>query len=189
MFSTLAPILRALNDLRARGLVEEYALGGAAAAMWFTEPLNTEDLDVFCLLGGSGLSLEPIHAHLRAQAYRPVEGGSHQDSVSIEGVPVQFLVGGPLVDEAIERAIAVTIAGEPTRLFDLEYLIAIALDVGRIKDRLRIEQLLETSTRAVDIARLAEILSRHRPSKPRLGEQTLQERWSRLQRERAGDGP
>jgi hypothetical protein len=190
VFPNLAKILRALNDLHARGLVKQYALGGAAAAMWFSEPMYTEDLDVFCHLEGSGplLSLEPIYARLRAQGHQPVTGTAHQDSVSIEGVPVQFLVGGPLVDEAIDRAIAVTIAGEPTRVFDLEYLLAIALDVGRVKDRLRIEQLLEVSTRPVDQGRLAEILGRHMPSKPHLGERSLVSRWERLEAERTEGG-
>ena len=189
MFPTLAPLLRALNDLRARGLVQEYALGGAAAAMWFTEPMYTEDLDVFCHLAGEGpsLSLAPIYAHLRQQGYLPVAGTAHQDSVAIAGVPVQFLVGGPLVDEAIDQAISVTIAGEPTRIFDLEYVIDIALDVGRVKDRLRIEQLLEVSTRPVDTARLLRIVSQHRASKPRVGEETLAGRWARLEQER-GEG-
>lgn len=158
--------------------------------MWFTEPMYTEDLDVFCHLEGSGLllSLQPVYAHLRGQGYLPVPGTAHQDSVSIEGVPVQFLVGGPLVDEAIDQAISVTIAGEPTRVFDLEYLIAIALDVGRVKDRLRIEQLLEVSTRPVEKARLIEIAGRYRPSKPHAGEQSLADRWIRLERERAEEG-
>lgn len=184
--AALAPILRALNALRARGLVQEYALGGAAGAMWFTEAMYTEDLDVFCHLEVPRplLSLSPIYAHLRQQGYLPIAGSTHQDSVAIEGVPVQFLVGGPLVDEAISQALAVTIAGEPTRVFDLEYLIAIALDVGRVKDRLRTEQLLEVSTRPVHKARLREILGRHVPSKPHRGEETLAARWEKLERER-----
>ena len=186
--AALAPILRALNALRARGLVQEYALGGAAGAMWFTEAMYTEDLDVFCHLEvPSPEAVALAIADLRppsAAGYLPIAGSTHQDSVAIEGVPVQFLVGGPLVDEAISQALAVTIAGEPTRVFDLEYLFAIALDVRRVKDRLRIEQLLEVSTRPVDKARLREILGRHVPSKPHRGEETLAARWEKLERER-----
>jgi hypothetical protein len=187
MFPTLGAILRVLNDLRTRGVVEQYALGGAAAAMWFTEPLLTEDLDVFCHLPRAGLllSIEPIYSDLRSRGYLPVVGLAHADAVSIEGVPVQFLVGGPLVDEAIEQAIEVQIAGEPARLFDLEYLIAIALDVGRAKDRMRVEQLMSEGTRPVDVERLRIILG-HRPSRPEAGEESLHGRWERFMRQRGG---
>ena len=182
-FGSLKRVIRELNGLVATDgqLIERYAIGGAWAVIWFSEPTLTEDLDVFCQFGSKGalISLAPIYEYLGGRGYGAPEGSEHQDAVEIEGVPVQFLSGGPLVKEAIERAIEVMVAGEQTRMFDLEYLIAIALDVGRIKDRLRIEQLLEVSTRPIDHERLEEILSRHAPTKVRAGEGTLLDRWRR----------
>lgn len=39
----LADVLRAANDLVAAGLIEDYALGGALAAIYYVEPFTTYD--------------------------------------------------------------------------------------------------------------------------------------------------
>lgn len=41
-------VLKRVNELRARGLIQQYAIGGAWAVTYFSEPVPTEDLDVFC---------------------------------------------------------------------------------------------------------------------------------------------
>ncbi len=41
----LADVLRAANDLVAEGLIEDYALGGALAAIYYVEPFTTYDAD------------------------------------------------------------------------------------------------------------------------------------------------
>ncbi len=41
----LADILRAANDLVAAGLIEDYALGGALAAIYYVEPFTTYDAE------------------------------------------------------------------------------------------------------------------------------------------------
>ena len=169
------------------GLIDRYAVGGAWAVTYFSEPVPTEDLDVFCHLPGRGLllSLTPIYDHLKSLGYLPAEG-KHADSISIEGVPVQFLVGGALVDEALVEAIEVDFLGEPVWMLDLEYLLAIALDVGRTKDLLRIEMMLDATTRPIDRTRLDAILGRFIPTRPAAGEKTLVDRWVRLLEERHG---
>jgi hypothetical protein len=43
-------VLRRVNELREKGIVEQYAIGDAWAATCFSEPILTEDLDVFCHL-------------------------------------------------------------------------------------------------------------------------------------------
>jgi hypothetical protein len=182
---TLQRALRQVNGLRAKGLIEQYAIGGAWAATYFSEPIPTEDLDVFCHLPSQSLliSLSPIYDHLRSLGYKAADG-SHADSILIEDVPVQFLAGNALVDEAIDRAISIGLMGEPTRIFDLEYVIAIALDVGRPKDLSRIETLLETTIRPIQTARLEAILTDHIPAKPRAGEVSLLDRWTKLKEAR-----
>jgi hypothetical protein len=168
-------------------LIEQYAIGGAWAATYFSEPIPTEDLDVFCHLRPQGLlvSLRPIYEYLENLGYGPAEG-AHADSILIEDVPVQFLVGNALIDEAIENAIEIQLMGEATRIFDLEYVIAIALDVGRAKDLRRIDTLLETTTRPVSVERLNDLLGRHAPATPRSGEETLLHRWKKLMETRDG---
>ena len=42
----LADVLRAANDLVAAGLIEDYALGDALAAIYYVEPFTTYDADI-----------------------------------------------------------------------------------------------------------------------------------------------
>jgi hypothetical protein len=180
-------VLRRVNELREKGLVEQYAIGGAWAATYFSEPILTEDLDVFCHLPSQSLliSLSPIYEHLKNLGYQPADG-THADSIQIEDVPVQFLVGNALIDEAIENAVEVDLMGERARIFDLEYVLAVALDVGRAKDLSRIDTMLQVTTRPIDQERLRSILVKHSPAKPKLGEKTLFDRWMRLEEARDG---
>jgi hypothetical protein len=108
----LQVVLRRINELRERGLVEQYAIGGAWAAIYFSEPILTEDLDVFCHLPSQNL-----HSIL-------------------------------------------------------------------IEDLQRIETLLETTTRPIEMERLSSILGKHVPAKARLGERTLLDRWTKLKEAR-----
>jgi len=110
------------------------------------------------------ISFSPIYEPLRSLGYKPAQG-SHADSILIEDVPVQFLVGNSLVDEAIDQAITVDLMGEPTEIVDLEYAIAVALDVSRAKSLSRIETLPETTIRPIETARLEVILARHMPAR------------------------
>ncbi len=42
----LADVLRAANELVSAGLIEDYALGGALAAIYYVEPFTTYDADI-----------------------------------------------------------------------------------------------------------------------------------------------
>lgn len=180
-------VLRRVNELRAKGIIEQYAIGGAWAVTYFSEPVPTDDLDVFCHLRSQSflISLSPIYEYLKSLGYQPAEA-EHADSIMIESVPVQFLVGNALVDEAIENAVEVDLMGELIRIFDLEYVIAIALDVGRSKDLSRIDVMLQTTTRPIELERLSSILGRHVPDKRKLGEATLLDRWLNYREGRDG---
>ena len=43
----LADVLRAANELISASLIEDYALGGALAAIYYVEPFATYDADIF----------------------------------------------------------------------------------------------------------------------------------------------
>jgi len=45
-----ADALRALNTLKAEGVIEEYGIAGAMAIVFWAEPVPTFDLDVLVLL-------------------------------------------------------------------------------------------------------------------------------------------
>jgi hypothetical protein len=78
--------LEILNELEREGVFSRYAIGGAMAATFYTEPVLTFDLDVFVLLSastGKQVSLATIYEALRARGY-----GEEKEAVVIEGVPV-----------------------------------------------------------------------------------------------------
>ncbi len=149
--------LEALNHLVARGTVAQYAIGGAVAASFYIDAVNTEDLDafVFLPLSSSGLaSLTPIYAAL-------VEFGGviEREHIRFGEWPVQILTdANELIAEAIRSASAVSFEGVPTRVFRAEHLCAIALQTGRTKDILRVTMFLEQ--RKVDRAMLAALITR-----------------------------
>jgi hypothetical protein len=140
------------------GVIEDYAVGGAVAAIFYVEPFTTYDLDIFCAFNatGSGLMLlTPIYEYLARRGYLP-----ERETVDIEGWPVQFLpVFNPLIEEAVNEANEIEIGQTPVRVIRPEHLVAIMLDTGRAKDYARITCFLDAG--AVDPDNLADVLSRH----------------------------
>ena len=156
--------LEILNELEREGAFSRYAIGGAMAATFYTEPVLTFDLDVFVVLSrGTGqlISLAPVYEALRARGY-----GEEKETGMIEGVPVQFLPAyNALVEEALDQAREIDYEGVPARVLRAEHLIAISLQTGRTKDRARVAMLREQAS--LDLNLLADILKRHQ----------LEEKW------------
>jgi hypothetical protein len=150
--------LKVLNQMVRRGVIDDYAIGRAIAAIYYLEPFETSDLDVFVQIGleGSALTiLAPIYDYLRENGYK-----AQAEFVNIEGVPVQFLPSySPLIDEAIEKAKMVKFDRVQTRVLRPEHLVAIMIDTGRPKDHLRISMFLEQG--AVRMSSLQQVLRRH----------------------------
>ncbi len=61
--------LSEINELRAAGLISEWAIGGAIGATFYLEPLSTFDLDIFAVFEGSPLILTPIYDFLTARGH------------------------------------------------------------------------------------------------------------------------
>jgi hypothetical protein len=150
--------LEVLNDLESKGFYRRYAIGGAIAAVFYVDPVPTEDLDVLILLPPNVSLLAPLsdlYAEMRIRGYS--EDGPH---VIIEGAAVQFLQAyNPLVEEAVEQAAAIAYADVMTRVPSAEHLTAIMIQTGRPKDRIRFQMMLESAN--LDRAKLDDILSRY----------------------------
>lgn len=159
--------LEAINALQASGVIADYALAGAVAAMYYTEPTLTEDVDLLVALDAAGsgkqgtglLTLTPIVDYLNALGYHEWR----KEGIVVEGWPVQFLpVADPLDAEALAgaRVVEIEFSGGKiaARILQAEHLVAIALRTGRPKDSIRILQLLEAD--AVDEATLETVLAR-----------------------------
>jgi hypothetical protein len=157
----LADVLRAANGLVAAGLIEDWALGGALAAIYYVEPFATYDADIFFIPADKGLTagLPAVYARLQAQGWQ-VE----REHLMVRGFPVQFLAAGGLTEEAVREAERIEFEGVPAKIFRAEHIVAIAASVGRQKDKARIEQLFQQA--GLDKTKLANILQRHKLKLP-----------------------
>jgi hypothetical protein len=118
------------------------------------------DVNVFVFLKNEGnsllVSLEPLFESLKTRGFDSFE----EEALMIHGLPVQFLtVSGPLEEEAVSEAMIAEWEGHRMRVMRLEHLAAIALTVGRPKDRARVVYL--TAVPGFDKTRFEGILSRH----------------------------
>jgi len=147
-----------LEQMRTDGVVDQYAIGGATAVLFYAEPTRTYDLDVFVMVGRRNADLAPlsgIYEWARAKGFGAI--GEH---VLIHQVPVQFIPAhNALVAEAIADARLLDYEDVRVRVVGPEHLIALALQAGGPRRRERAWQLLEAGQ--VDRKRLQEILSRH----------------------------
>jgi hypothetical protein len=152
----LADVLRAANDLVSAGLIKDYALGGALAAIYYTEPITTYDADIIFVASDKTLSagIPAICSHLQSKGWR-----IEREHLLIGDFPVQFLAASGLTEEAVREGRLVQFEGVPAKVFRPEYIIAVAASVGRHKDFARIEQMLEQVK--IDKALLADILRRY----------------------------
>jgi len=124
--SSFADALRALNSLKEEGVVEEYAVAGAMAILFWTEPVPTYDLDVIVFLPGADaslVSLDGIYRWAHRRGY-PVDA----EHLIVEGVPTQFLPApDALADEAVLTAAVLDYEGVRVRVVRPELLVALYL--------------------------------------------------------------
>ena len=151
--------LKVLNDLVSEKVIKDYAIGGAMGAMFYMEAITTIDLDVFVLFNDDHnlLPLQPIYDALKARGYAPDE--HERECVNISGTPVQFLPAySPLLAEALSNAKPFDYEGIPAKVLQAEYLAAICVQTGRMKDRLRVQMFL--SSEGFDKAKFEVILDK-----------------------------
>ena len=143
-----------------------YAIAGAVAAYNYIEPTTTDDLDIIVSFDGetrpSGLvTLTPIISYLSRKGYTEFS----KEGIVIDGWPVQFLpVASALDAEALGGASDVDLEMPnegivSTRVLTAEHVMATALNVGRSKDHIRINQFIAGGV--FDAVKLRGILDRH----------------------------
>ena len=165
-----------LNQMKADGVILNYALGGAVAALFYMEPIETHDLDVFISLppkeNAPLLSLRDVYEYLSGKGYVP-----GKEDILVEGVPVQFLVAStPLVAEAMTAASETQYGAQKVPIMTPEYLAAIMVQLNRPKDRVRLGLFLDQVS--LDMQHLGNILKTH----------GLQDQWKRILREIGHEG-
>src|SRR5947207_15755705 len=117
----LAGVLRAANELVSAGLIKDYALGGALAAIYYTEPFTTYDADIIFVASDTTLSagMPAIYSHLQSKG-----GRVKREHLLIKDFPVQFLAAYELTEEAVGEAKQIQFKALPAKIFRLEYIIA-----------------------------------------------------------------
>ena len=160
-----------INRMQAEGVITQYAIGGAVGATFYLEAAETQDVDIFITIpvpdGQLIVTLTPQYDYLKSLGCS--QEGEH---IVIAGWPVQFLPAeSPLLREALAKSLEKDITGVPARVFSPEHLAAIALELGRPKDRSRLLQFIESQI--LDEAEFSAILTRHR----------LLEKWEKFKRQ------
>ena len=136
--------LKILNEMKRKKLIGPYAIGGGVAALRYMETVLTYDVDIFFIPSTPDellLDMSPLIAFLSSKG-----GKADQECVILEGTPIQLIAAyNDLVEEAVRKALPVTYGSVKTRILRKEHVLAIMLQTGRPKDRLRLGQLLEQS--------------------------------------------
>src|SRR5215470_17902453 len=114
----LADVLLAANELVSFGLIKDYALGGALAAIYYTEPFTTYDADIIFIPTDQTQTagIPAIYSHLQSKGWR-----IEREHMLIKDFPVQFLVAGGLTEEAVRKAVRIEFEGVPAKVFRPEY--------------------------------------------------------------------
>jgi hypothetical protein len=166
---SLADVFETLNEMKAEGVIVEYAIGGAMAALFYAEVTRTYDIDVFARYApqaGRILDLTGVYAWTEARGFEP-----DAEHVLIHSVPVQFLPGEEGLElEGVEQAVDIDYEGVSVRVMRPEHLIALYLRAGGAGRRERAALLDRTGL--VDEIRLTDLLERY----------NLIERWQEVRR-------
>ena len=96
----IADVGTVLADMRARGVIGRYAIGGASAVAFYTEPISTKDLDIFFVFeppqNSAILSLEPVYNYCREKGFN-----YDREFIEIGGWPVIVKNSKPFLSDLI----------------------------------------------------------------------------------------
>lgn len=141
---SLKEVFETINHLKENNLVKDYALGGALAALFYTEVARTFDVDIFVIIEAQGPIVTLTEIYNWYKNYGFEAKGKH---IIVHGVPLQILVGNSgLEKEAIENAQTCDYENTKIKVMTPEYLVALYLKAGGSKRRERALALLEIET-------------------------------------------
>lgn len=160
MFPKFADVIAAIEDLKQRGLIQDYAISGAMAQIFWDEAIPTFDLDVLVLMDpieNTLMPLQRIYEWANERGY--VANAEH---ITISDIPVQFVPApDPLSEEAVRNAKVLDFKGQPVRVVSPEYLIALWLQppANTFRRRERVAKLRESVP--LDVELLADLKARY----------------------------
>lgn len=122
MFPKFADVIAAVDNLKDRGIVEDYAVFGAVAQAFWDEAIPTFDLDILVLMPHTPglIDLSPLYRWAEEKGFH-----SQDEHILIGDIPVQFVPAPTtLHEEAVKSAATLDFDGAPIRVVRPEYLIA-----------------------------------------------------------------
>ena len=140
LLEELSGALIVLNELKEREIIQDYAIGGGHAIIYHQVEYASIDLDIFAIVVSedSLRVLQPIYEYFFSRGYKAK--GEH---IYVGDVPIQIFPNiSPLHNNAVEEADKVEVAGIPTKVIGVEYLIVLSLLPLRRTDIWRIKELL-----------------------------------------------
>jgi hypothetical protein len=158
---SLAEAVTAIEDLKNRRLIEDYAVGGAMAQVFWAEAIPTFDLDVLVLIADTGSLLVDLGPFYEWATERGYEVSS--EHIVIAGMPVQLMPAPTELSQAAVRAAkTLDYNGLPIRVVSPEYLICLWLEgsAKTVRRKERAYALRETGV--VDEQLLRELMERYK---------------------------
>lgn len=149
-------IFKVINEMYQKGILKDYAIGGAVATIYYTEPFATKDIDIFFIPPEKEkvILLTPFYDFLLKKGYK-----TYKEYIMIGNTPIQFIPATTeLEKDGVENAILVKYRNIDVKILRPEYLIAIFLKVYRPKDRDKLIKLLDQTN--IDKTFLSDILER-----------------------------
>ena len=126
--ATIADVYRVIDEIKVEGIVEDYAVGGGMAALFYSQTALTFDIDVFVIIEQQGIliDLSPIYRWAQSKGFE-VRG----EHLVLHSVPVQVLVANEgLEKEAIRTAKMMKSGDVDVPVMRPEYLIASYIKTG-----------------------------------------------------------
>ncbi len=124
---------KVISGMYKQGILTDYAICGAVALMYYTEPFATLDIDIFFIPSEKDkiIVLTPFYDYLiKKRGYK-----TFKEYVMIEETPLQFIpTSNELEKEAVKNAIKIKYKDIELKIVRIEYLVAIFLQVFRKKD-------------------------------------------------------
>jgi hypothetical protein len=160
MFPRVGDVVRAIDDLKSRGIIRDYAIGGAFALSLWDEVGATFDIDVLVLIPGQGgllVDLSPFYEWAAERGYE-----AEAEHIKISGIYVQLMPApDALAEEAVQNADTLEVAGLPTKVITPPYLSALWLQppANSATRKARISQMREAGV--LDEAALNDLMARY----------------------------
>lgn len=150
-------VFKVINKMYQKGVLKDYAIGGAVATIYYTEPFATRDIDIFFIPPEKEklILLTPFYDFLLKKGYK-----TYKEYILIGDIPIQFIPAtDELEKEAVKNGILVKYRNIKVKILRPEYLVAIFLKVFRPKDRDKLIKLLDQTK--INKTLLKDVLVRH----------------------------